>query len=303
MNYILFDDKVTRENLKPFTFTRPVADIRIGILTIREKWEKYTGASLSSWTEKYLSQKFPLKTEKENILINGSILPDEKLVKEIMNLKAGEKLINDSTLIAICLDADQLKELKGVENANAKSTKTYSSPVFKLNNLYDIFLKNEEAINNDFALITKGRKSQPVSKTNHVLGEEKIFLEEGAKVECAFLNASGGPIYIGKDAEVMEGSIVRGPFVLGESSTLKLGTKIYGGTTIGPFCKVGGEVSNSVIFGYSNKAHDGFIGNSVIGEWCNLGAGTNTSNLKNNYSKVKLWNYLEEDFVSTGLTF
>ena len=162
-----------------------------------------------------------------------------------------------------------------------------------------------EAINNDFALDNKrpSKTRNSVSKSNHVIGEGKIFLEEGAKVECSFLNAGGGAIYIGKNAEVMEGSIIRGPFALGESSTLKLGTKIYGGTTIGPHCKVGGEVSNSIFFGYSNKAHDGFVGNTVIGEWCNLGAGTNTSNLKNNYSKVKLWSYHEEDFINTGLTF
>jgi UDP-N-acetylglucosamine diphosphorylase/glucosamine-1-phosphate N-acetyltransferase len=164
-------------------------------------------------------------------------------------------------------------------------------------------LKNEEAINRDFAMLTKGRKSKPIGKSNQIIGKGKIFLEEGVKMECAFLNASDGPIYIGKNAEVMEGSMIRGPFALGESSTLKMGTKIYGGTTIGPHCKVGGEVSNSVFFGYSNKAHDGFIGNSVIGEWCNLGANTNNSNLKNNYSKVKVWNYYKKDYVDSGLTF
>ncbi len=303
MNYILLDDKLSRENLKPFTFTRPVADIRIGILTIREKWEKYIGASISSLTEKYLSQKFPLIAAKENILINGSVLPDEILIKEIGNLKVGEKLISKDTLIAIHLGGELVRDLNKVEDAKAKSAKKYSSPIVKLNNLWDIFLKNEEAINADFALITKGRKSQPVSKSNHIIGKGKIFLEKGAKVEGAYLNAGGGAIYIGKNAEVMEGSLIRGSFSLGERSTLKLGTKIYGGTTIGPHCKVGGEVSNAVFFGYSNKAHDGFIGNSVIGEWCNLGAGTNNSNLKNNYSKVKLWNYHKEDFVGTGLTF
>ena len=304
MNYILFDDKVTRENLKPFTFTRPVSGIRIGILTIREKWKILTGSGFSVWTEKYLSKKFSKKIGKENILINGSILPDARLLKEIGNLKTGEKLIHEDVPLAVKLDGEELKDLNSIEDLHSNSWKPYSSKDFtKISNVWDIFLKNDEAIRSDYALVTKGRKSQPISKTNRVMGEENIFIEEGSKVECAILNANDGPIYIGKNAEVMEGSMIRGPFVLGEESTVKLGTRIYGGTTIGPHCKVGGEISNSVIFGYSNKAHDGFIGNSVIGEWCNLGAGTNTSNLKNNYSKVKVWNFHQEDFVNTGLTF
>ncbi len=302
MNYIFFEEKVTRENLLPFTFTRPVADIRIGILTIREKWNKFLNTTTSSWTESYMAEKFPKKIAKENILINGCVLPDEALVKQVKKLKAGEKLICGNTVVAMAV-GDELNKTGRVEEVKAATTKEYTSSVLMLGNMWDIFLKNEEAINRDFVLLTKGRSSQRLSKSNRIIGKGKIFLEKGAKVECSILNTEAGPIYIGKNAEVMEGSIIRGPFSLGEGSTLKMGTKIYSNTTIGPYCKVGGEVSNSVFFGYSNKAHDGFIGNSVIGEWCNLGAGTNNSNLKNNYSTVKLWSYHKEGYVSTGLTF
>lgn len=301
MNYILFDD-VSRNNLLPLTFTRPVADIRIGILTIREKWEKLLKAKTSSKTEDYLSKKFPTEytIDADNIWINGSYCPNEKLVQEINSLKLGEVLMDSTTVVAA--NTGDVRNFEPSAWSNFIKYETHAKPMM-VENLWDIFSKNGDAIKADFELLTKGRKSLALSKTNQVIGVENIFVEEGAKVECAILNGSSGPIYIGKDAEIMEGSIVRGPFALCEHSALKLGAKIYGPTTIGPHSKVGGEVNNSVILGYSNKAHDGFLGNSVLGEWCNIGADSNNSNLKNNYAEVKLWSYVKERFTPTGLTF
>jgi UDP-N-acetylglucosamine diphosphorylase/glucosamine-1-phosphate N-acetyltransferase len=301
MNYILFDDN-SRSNLLPFTYTRPVADIRIGILTIREKWEMVLKTKTSSQTQQYLQEKFPCEftIDTDNVWINGAVAPNQKLVEEIKSLNPNQVLLSGSIVLAANtgngknFDFNIITDLQKFES-HAKA--------MRIEQLWDIFSKNGEAIASDFELLTAGRKSLALSNTNQVIGIENIFVEEGARVECAILNASTGPIYIGKDAEIMEGSIVRGPFALCEHSTLKLGTKIYGPTTIGPQCKVGGEVNNSVLFGYSNKAHDGFLGNAVIGEWCNLGADSNNSNLKNNYGQVKLWNYEQDDFVNTGLTF
>ncbi len=301
MNYILFDDK-TRINLLPLTFTRPVADIRIGILTIREKWEKVLNAKTSSKTEEYLSKKYPLEfaIDADNIWINGSFCPNQKLVEEIKKLQPSQALLYINTLIAVNSGDNKIVDLNMLDSFDVFESE---ASAMRVENVWDIFSKNEEAIQSDFTLITSGRKSQAISSTNQLIGKSTIFVEEGAKIECAILNASTGPIYIGKDAEVMEGSIVRGPFALCEHSTLKLGAKIYGPTTVGPHSKVGGEVNNSVIFGYSNKGHDGFLGNSVLGEWCNIGADSNNSNLKNNYAQVKLWSYEKEKFVNTGLTF
>ena len=304
MNVILFDEPLTRTNLLPLTFIRPVADIRIGILTIREKWEKFTGNTTSTKTQTYLSDKYPTEytIDTDNIWINGSVLPNAALLEEIKNLQHDHVLISKDIVVAINSGNEQ--SFPAHATTHSSFTKIDSrAEINQVNVPWDIFSKNDQALRADFELLTAGRKSLPLSTTNLVIGEDKIFLEEGAKVECSILNADTGPIYIGKDAEVMEGSIIRGPFSLGEHSALKLGTKIYGATTIGPHSKVGGEVNNSVIFGYSNKAHDGFLGNSVIAEWCNLRADTNNSNLKNNYGIVKLWNYGKKDYVATGLTF
>lgn len=296
MNVIFFEKN--REQFLPLTFTRPIADIRVGILTIREKWEKHLNIKISSKTVDYLSKKFPTQfnSTDTSIWINGSYFPNETLIAEIKTLQVGELLMHSTNVIAANTNSF---EISATENFTKKSTK--STPLF-IENITDIFTKNEAAIQADFDLITKGRISQPLSKTNTLLGNN-IFVEEGAKVEAAILNSTTGPIYIGKDAEIMEGSVVRGPFALCEHATLKLSTKIYGATTIGPYSKVGGEVTNSVILGYSNKGHDGFLGNSVLGEWCNLGADTNNSNLKNNYAEVKLWNYTTEKMEPTGLQF
>ncbi len=301
MNYILFDDQ-SRNNLLPLTFMRPVADIRIGILTIREKWEKYLKTKTSSLTESYLSTKFPIVKAEHNILINGSVCPNAELVKEIKNLKPNQALVTDESIIALNVSDKELDEsgemdISGIDEFSTKSQ------IFQISELFDIFWKNREAIEDDFKLLTSKRKSEKLSSTNRVVGDENIFVEKGAKVEFAILNASTGPIYIGKDAEIMENSVVRGPLALCDHAVLKMSSKIYGPTTIGPYSKVGGEVNNSVFFGYSNKAHDGFLGQSVIGEWCNLGADTNTSNLKNSYEQIKLWNYTQKSFVETGLQF
>ncbi len=300
MNYILFDS-ASRNNLLPLTFTRPAADIRIGILTIREKWELFLTTTTSSLTESYLSHKYPLVKAEINVLVNGSICPNPLLVAKIKKLKEGQALIKDDTIIAMCLNAISLENIAdGNEDMEMIETEI---DFMKIHNVWDIFNFNDQAIKDDFTLITKGRKSQAVSSTNRCLNPENIFIEEGAKVEFAILNASEGPIYIGKNAEVMEGSKIRGSFALCEHAVLKMDAKIYGPTTIGPYSKVGGEVTQSVIFGYTNKAHDGFLGHSVLGEWCNLGADTNTSNLKNTYEEVKLWSYAEDCFVQTGLQF
>jgi len=300
MNYILFDDQA-KTNLLPLTFTRTVADLRVGITTIREKWENYLNAKTSSLTDEYLCEKFPIKQANQNILINGSVIPNEALVNEIKSLGNNEILVSEDIIVAMSVPLKALKSLS-LECAGNSESKTTQNLKLKINNLWDIFIINSKVIHDDFDRLTKGRKSQQASKTNVLIGKD-IFIEEGAKVECATLNSTNGPIYIGKDAEIMEGSHVRGPFVLCDNAQLKMGAKVYGGTTIGPHCKVGGEINNCIFIGYANKAHDGFLGQSVIGEWCNLGAGTNNSNLKNNYEEVKLWSYASKRFESTGLQF
>ncbi|RLD44316.1 MAG: glucose-1-phosphate thymidylyltransferase [Bacteroidetes bacterium] len=300
MNYILFDDQRVREELLPLTFTRPVADIRFGISTMREKWERILGKKTSTLTEKYLSKKFPLIKKKEgNILINSSICPNEALLKQIHSLKPDQALVGKVKVIAMNLSLDNIENMEISDSSEI----SLEAQTVCINNIWDLFSKLDTTIVNDFEIITKGRKSQPISDTNRIIGNHKIFIEEGAKVEFAYLNATNGPIYLGKDSEILEGAVVKGPFALGENSSVRPLARIYGATSIGPHCKAGGEISNSLIFGYSNKVHDGFMGNSIIGEWCNLGAGTNTSNLKNTYDNVRIWNYAQETFVDTGLQF
>ncbi|RLD36006.1 MAG: glucose-1-phosphate thymidylyltransferase [Bacteroidetes bacterium] len=298
MNYIIFDN-FRRSYLLPLTFTRPVADIRIGILTIREKWEHFLGAKTSSLTEDYLSAKFPIVKGEDNILINGSILPNDKIAAEIMKLENNHALVQDEVIIAIRVTEDDLDSPDDAEGMEELET---DCEFLKLNATWDIFHKNDEALRADYDIITKGRKSEPLSKTNTLLGDD-IFIEKGAKIECVTINTTTGPVYIGKDTEIMEGTVIRGPFAICNNSVVKMSAKIYGATTIGPYSKVGGELNNVVIFGYSNKAHDGYLGNSVIGEWCNLGADTNNSNLKNNYEIVKMWSYPDQTFVDTGHQF
>lgn len=297
MNYILFDGPA-RNNLLPFTFTRPVADIRIGILTIREKWEAYLDSTTTTVTEDYLSDKYPMVEMDENVMINASYLPTLELVEMVKNLKENQAIFKGEDVIAF-FTKDNQEEI----DFETYEALEYHDDSIKIEHTWDIFSKNGGALQEDFNLLTEGRKSKPIPPTNNVIDPENIFIEEGAKLEFVTLNASTGPIYIGKDTEIMEGSIIRGPFALCEGGVVKLGAKIYGPTTVGPYSKIGGEVSNSVLFAYSNKGHDGFLGNSVLGEWCNLGADTNTSNLKNNYEEVKLWDYQSESFAKTGLQF
>jgi len=300
-NIVLWDLPFRRQ-LLPFTYTRPVGEIRIGILTIAEKYTKYLGGKVSCLPADYLQGKYPVQIEAQNILINANILPDEGFISAIKTLKEGEYLVEGRKFLGGNLSRHDVEKIVNGDSLNPGLATQYHSPV-ELNHIWGIFSLNEFELIRDFELITKGRKSQPIHPSNYVKNPEKIFIEEGAIVENASLNASGGPIYIGRDAEVMEGATIRGPFSLGEHSTVKLGAKIYGGTSIGPYCKIGGEVSNSVFFGYSNKGHDGFVGNAVIGEWCNMGADSNNSNLKNNYEEVKVWDYAKNGFTKTGLQF
>src|SRR5690554_593851 len=297
MNYILFDGNV-RNQLLPFTFTRPVADIRIGILTIREKWEHLLGFTTSTVTEDYLSDKYPFVELEKNILINASFLPSENLANIVKGLEENQAVFFEEEPIAFFASEGQEVDFETFDVIQY----AYND-VLRIEYTWDIFSKNAEAIKRDFEMLTEGRESEPIPEGIWAKNPENIFIEEGASIEFCTLNASEGPIYIGKDAEIMEGALVRGPFALCQHATLKMGAKIYSGTTIGPHSKVGGEVSNSIIFGYSNKGHDGFLGNSVLGEWCNLGADTNNSNLKNNYAEVRLWNYESEGFAKTGLQF
>ena len=302
MNYILFDESNVRTSLLPLTFMRPVADIRVGILTIREKWEKRLKTKTSTLSDNYLSKKFPIVKEDNNILINGSVCPNDELIHLIKKLKPNQTIISQDTIIALHVTEEELDAL-GDQASEGIEEVELQEPPLKINHTWEIFSKNEAALLEDFEFLTKNRTSQEISKTNAVLGKGQIFLEKGAKVECAVLNATTGPIYIGKDAEIMEGSLIRGPFALCDHAQIKMSAKIYGPTTIGPYCRVGGEVNNSVLFGYSNKAHDGFLGHSVIAEWCNIGADTNTSNLKNTYDTIRLWSYGKTTFINTHLQF
>lgn len=297
MNYILFDGAV-RQALLPFTFTRPVADIRIGILTIREKWEKYLGYTTTTITEEYLMEKFPMVEMQENIMINASFLPNEILTEMISNLEPNQAIFHHDDVIAFYTQ-DSQEEV----DFDTYEIIDYTDDCIKIEHTWDIFKKNDSALREDFELLTEGRTSQPIPKSVNVIAPENIFIEEGAKLEFVTLNAATGPIYIGKNAEIMEGTVIRGPFALCEEAVVKLAAKIYGATTVGPHCRVGGEISNSVLFAYSNKGHDGFLGNSVLGEWCNMGADSNNSNLKNNYEEVKLWSYETEAMEKTGLQF
>ena len=304
-NIILFDAVEVRENLLPMTFTRPVADLRVGILTIREKWERVLDGSYSYLTVDYLQEKFPVNEAEENLFVAGNICPTTDLVAKIKMLNVGDVLISSQGEIIAFRGG-----LKDFSSRNFAREIEYYDDCLTIKMLYDIFMENHRGIVEDFALLTHGRASQSLSDTNTVIGNPvdanghpMIFIEEGAVVEGAMLNVKNGPIYVGRNAEVMEGSCLRGPIALCEHAVVNMGTRMYGATTLGPYCKVGGEVNNVVMMGYSNKAHDGFLGNAVIGEWCNIGGGSTASNLKNDYTEIKLWNYPAHRFLRTGLQF
>jgi len=299
MNIILFDNHV-RNHLLPFTFTRPSAEIRIGISTIREKWERIFKTESSFFTQDDLSELFPCSISDDNLFIAGNLLPDTPLTDAIKALNTGE-VLKDGENRVLALRVGSFEEFAALEHFN---TIIYSNEFVSINAKHDIFSLNEKVLTNDFNDLTKRRKSGVLSTSNKLIGNPKnIFIEAGAKIEGAILNCETGPIYIGKNVQIMEGSCVRGPFALLDESIVKMGTKIYGATTIGPYCKVGGEINNVVMFGYSNKAHDGFLGNAVIGAWCNIGAGSDASNMKNNYGDVTQWNYASQSYENTGLQF
>ena len=279
-----------RSHLLPLTYTRPVAELRCGIITIAEKYTK-RGHEIGYGTETYLNVKYP--SIEAEVLVSGSVCPTDAFLEAVAGLSSGQALIQ----------GDELLAFKGEKWEDEPSEIIpFSGALNLITRPWDIWSKNASELNLDFDLLTKDRFSAPIDATNTVIGD-KVFLEEGAKATASILNATSGPIYLAKNAEIMEGCIVRGGLALGESSALKMGAKIYGATTLGPHCKVGGEVNNSVIIGYSNKGHDGFLGNSALGEWCNLGADTNNSNLKNNYDEVKAWSYVDGRFAKTGQQF
>jgi UDP-N-acetylglucosamine diphosphorylase/glucosamine-1-phosphate N-acetyltransferase len=295
MNLILFDDPLIRVALLPFTYTRPVSKIRVGILTIDEKWAKWLKITPSFQTEPYLRKKFPVTSTPQNLLVNGGICPTQQLVDAIRALPAGYYLVQGLLLIAANQPSSEMSESNIV---------AYDGRLTVIDAKWKIFRENAGEIRSDFQLLTEGRTSAPITDPyTKTYKKEHIFIEEGVELRDATLNAESGPIYLGKNSVVQEGAVVRGSFALCEGAQLNMGAKVRGDTTIGPFSKVGGEISNSVIFGYTNKSHDGFLGNSVLGEWCNLGADTNTSNMKNNYALIKLWNHSERRFEQTDLQF
>jgi UDP-N-acetylglucosamine diphosphorylase/glucosamine-1-phosphate N-acetyltransferase len=300
-NYVLFDPDF-RNRLLPLTFTRPVSLIRTGILTIAEKWANALGSPVSHLTADYLQAKFTLILEEENILINGGLIPDSNLNKAIMALNAGQSLWKGDLLLAAVVEKSSVQNFSTSDISQNQASVKYEGKISLIDRLWKIYTGNGNAIQNDLALLHLKPNPGALPENNILIGDN-IYIEEGAKVNASIINTENGPVYIGKSAEMMEGCKIRGPFVLGDHSVLKMGTKIYGPTTIGPHSKVGGEVNNSVIFGYSNKAHDGFLGNAVVGEWCNLGADTNNSNLKNNYAEVRLWDYEQRKFLPTSLQF
>jgi len=301
MNYILFDD-YGWDQMLPLTFTRPVSELRVGILKIREKWEVLLNSEISFLTREYLQVKYPSRIENDNILINSCLLPDHSIINEIHSLDHGYAIVSGDRILAVYLTKSETIDFH--YNSKILYNKiSIGHEVRLIDKPWQIFLLNGEEIINDFRLITNGRKSEKLSSTNNLINSENIFVEEDVKAEYITVNASAGPVYLGKNCEIMEGSLIRGPFALCKNSRIKMASKIYGPTTIGPGSVAGGEIKNSVIQGFSNKGHDGFLGNSVLGEWCNVGADSNTSNLKNTYSTIKLWNYKEEKYLDTGLMY
>lgn len=308
MNLVLFDNNY-RSGMLPLAFTRPQAAIRIGILTVKEKWEVWTKASASYLVDDVLSQKFAANIQDDNVFISASVLPDAELVNAVCQLEKGQALVKEGLLIAVRASEFSVQEAQA--NALEKfEVVNFEGEFVLLDKIYKLIPHNQAQIKSDFKVLTRDRQSQAIDETVTVVGLNKnpelihqIFIEEGAEVEYCSLNPKEGPIYIGKNAKIWEGAMMRGPIAIGESVHISMGAKILPGATIGPWSKVGGEVSNSVITGYSNKVHDGYLGDSILGEWCNLGADTNTSNLKNDFAMVKLWDYSAGRFGKTGLQF
>lgn len=290
-------------NHLPLTYTRPVGDLRVGILTIAEKWEIYCDQDASFFTESYLQEKFPRPEKNEALLINAAVLPTSELAKAVLKLKSGTILHQNGYPIAGRLPTQYIGDNGLFDLFNAYNQKSYDKTVFTLEGKWDIFGYNPIQIQHDFELITEGRPTAMLTETNQQIGANPVFVEEGASVECCTINTQKGPVYIGHEANVMEGSHLRGPLAIGHNSTVKMGARLYEGTTIGPHSKVAGEINNSVIQSYSNKGHDGFLGNAVVGEWCNIGADTNNSNLKLDYKPVKIWDYRQHRFINSDQQF
>lgn len=290
MNIILFDPQPARDNLLPLTYTRPVAELLVGMMTMHRRWEQFLPGHYSYDTVGYLSELFPMTAADDSLRIAGNIVADAPLADAVKALAPGEALYAGERLIAV----------RGSET----SRRDYNGDIIAVDRLYDIFMLNGRVIEGDFALMTAGRTGADIPDSVTVIGDRaRLFISPGATVEGAIINVKNGPVYIGDGSEVMEGTVMRGPIAVCDSATVNMGTKIYGATTIGTHSKVGGEINNAVIFPYSNKAHDGFLGNAVIGSWCNLGAGCVASNLKNDYTPIKLWNYPAQRFLPTGLQF
>ena len=294
MNIILHDLEA-HLTFAPLTLTRPVGTLRMGIFTNDERWKNYcSAASVSFKTKDYLSGKFPCETSEDNFWVNAAVIPTEELAKLVSVLQSGEALYANNEFIAY----------RGSEYGRGARIDKTLDDLIVLKHRWDLFGMNDKVLKNDFEWVKANRNGIQLDTSNQLIGSaDQLFIEEGAIVQGAILNTTTGPIYVGKHAEIMEGSIVRGGLALCEHAVLKLGSKVYGATTIGPYCKVGGEVNNVVFYAYSNKGHDGFLGNSVIGEWCNLGADTNTSNLKNNYGFVSTYDYATEQFEKTDIQF
>lgn len=303
-NLILFDTEA-REHLLPLTATRPMAELRVGATTIREKWERALAGKASYITKDYLSTKYPIFVTDDNWLISAGILPTEKLVKRIQDLQINEALLLDDELVAARLSSKQIQNLvddDAVDELEGLPLEASCTPP-QIQRLWDLTRLNQDALLEDITYLTKERNSAPISDSNQVIGNGLLFVEEGVQMEACTINTSTGPVYLGKNTTIMEGCLLRGPIAVLEGAVLKMGAKIYGPTVIGPGCKAGGEITRSIMMANSNKAHDGFLGDSVLGEWCNLGADTNNSNLKNNYSEVKLWDYATNRFERSGSQF
>ena len=300
-NLILFENE-TRTNLLPFTYTRPSCEIRLGILNIREKWEKAMNGSGSFITEDYLSDVYDITLADQNFLINGAALPTPELVNQILQLSVGEALVNNDELIAALLDLDQFNRLVDDDiEVFSSYDLSESQTLLKVDHLWDLFRLLDWSIRWDFEKLTAGRSSEPLPKSNTLIGSKNwLFIEKGALVEGATFNTTAGPVYIGRNATVMEGASIRGPFSLGEKATVKMGAKIYGPTAAGPYTTLGGEIKNVLMLEHASKGHEGYLGNSVVGSWCNLGADTNCSNLKNNWTDVKIWDYGKKTLVPSG---
>lgn len=305
MSNIIFFDGNSRAHLLPLTFSRPVAGLRIGILTIGEKWERHLGMPASFLTQDYLAEQFPLKVAEHNLLIDGDVLPTPEIVALVLNLSLGSAYTSGGELIAACLDRAAVEALARDEDfGDVTAYELDDQPLLRVQRPADLFDLNDAVIREDFALLTAGRTSAELSATNTVIGpRENLFVEQGVRAEACVFNVEDGPVYLGKDCVLLEGSLLRSPLVIGECSVVKMGAKIYGGTTLGPSVKVGGEINNVVFQGNANKGHDGYLGNAFVGEWCNIGADTNASNLRNDYAEVEVWSYPEGRFVRTGMQF